>query len=496
MAEPGANFLNPASIQIDPSLGVVSTGTTDIPPAAFDPATGEPMMPAAIAVGKPIQRKTFHKMGPGSTLAERLGTKAEAEALPEALPDHQLARPTEMTAPQRIVPRMSRVLSAEEMDEKMKPNWDKLGEVQEAIIDAATDEPDAYAAPVIDDPPSLQTAPLSKGAHVPSTVQLAALPRTFIKKYGVTKAAEFFGKTEATIESWMKDREPPLSAVQAVLDKSPPAQKQYLDVAERVFMEDTLEGSFSRDHTKEELPIDLCLAVKGDIPPVVHWVFTTAAAKYGLGQKMLTDTIIIRSRNLIADMFLKGKATWSLWLDADVLPTIGNEMWWRAIVRDSSVSSTTASYDFIKRFLSHNKPFVGGVYATRRREGPLVTQPDLHPRNKSDIQKSDEIRRNQAKGLLEVEWLSAGYCLVHRVVFETIRKKFPELTPKMAGEPYPFFTPTANEGEDVKLSMLARKAGFKLYLDTELFAAHIGRYAYTPSQSIHNGVVNTMNAQS
>jgi hypothetical protein len=299
------------------------------------------------------------------------------------------------------------------------------------------------------------------------------------------------------VHNWVNGKqEPPLSAAQAILDQSPKAREQYLKVVERVSIDfDSGEGSFERDHTKEELPVDLCLCIKGDLPPYVAWVFNTAVAQYGIGVKMMTDTIIIRSRNMVADMFLKGKADWSIWVDGDVLPTTGNPLWWKSIVRDNNtVTEQTASYDFIKRFLSHKKPFVGGIYSTRRKDGPLVTQPDLHPRGQADRIASDKIRRNQAQGLMEVDWVSAGYCCIHRVVFETIKKKHPELQLKASDGPYPFFTPKGNNGEDVAMSMLAKDAGFPLYLDTELFAAHIGRYAFLPSQSQFNGTLDFTNA--
>jgi hypothetical protein len=44
-----------------------------------------------------------------------------------------------------------------------------------------------------------------------------------------------------------------------------------------------------------------------------------------------------------------------------------------------------------------------------------------------------------------------------------------------------------NDGEDKAFSELAARAGYKLYLDTELFAAHLGRWAYMPSMSQYNG---------
>jgi hypothetical protein len=465
--------VNAQTLQIDPKLGIVDQGNIEIKAPSDQSDTGEPNMPAAIGMNKPLPKKrAFFVRKPGATLAEQLGTDlsvpdVEAEAF--------------STTPIDVPPKpvVTRNLSAADMGSMLTP---KFKPPPEAAVETPVDAPVTEVVPAHTPPETLKA-------------DLKDLVLRYIQKVGPAVAAKFFGKPVSLINTWVNGKAAPtLSAAQAILDKSPKARDQYLRVAEQVYIDfETGEGSFQRGHTREDLPVDLCLAVKGDIPSYVHWVFVTAAAQYGVGQKMFTDTIITRSRNMLADLFLKGKAEWAIWLDADVLPTIGNASWWKAIVRDATVSDTTASYDFIKRLLSHNKPFVGGVYSTRRKNGPLVTQPDLHPRGQADRVASDAMRKNKSTGLIEVDWLSIGLCIVHRVVFETIRQKHPELQPKMAGEPYPFFTPTSNEGEDVRLSTLAKDSGFKLYLDTELFAAHVGRYAYVPSESQFNGVLDFTN---
>lgn len=485
MPEPGSNFLNPGMLKIDPSLGIIDTGVTDVAPASFNPDTGEPSMPAVVATGRPNAKRQFYKFKPGGTLAERLGT---AETVDAPQPEPEIVVPSQpMKAPERIVPRMRQAMVGKDMSETLKHKVLEVPEVEQSIV--------------ISDPASHASVP--EGVPVPSDefkpaikADLKGLVLSYIKKYGVKQSAEFFGKSESSMTSWMTgNREPPLECAQMILDKSPKARDQYLKVAEKVFIDwETGEGSFAREHTREQMPVDLCFCVKGDIPPYVFWALQTAVAQYGIGCKMLTDTILIRSRNMVAGMFLAGKAEWSIWIDADILPTIGNAAWWHAIVRDGgSVNNTSASYDFIKRLLSHNKPFVGGVFATRRKNGPLVIQPDLHPRGHSDKAASEAMRKNQAKGLLEVDWLSTGLCCVHRSVFETVRNKRPDLQPKMTGEPYPFFTPTGNNGEDVAFSILAKEAGFRLYLDQELVAAHIGRYAFIPSESQFNGTLDFTN---
>lgn len=479
--------VNAETLQIDPKLGIQDQGNINVSAPADFSDTGEPNMPAAIGMNRPMpKKKAFFVRKPAPTLAEQLGTdisvpNVEAEAF--------------STTPIDVPPKpvVTRNLSAKDMGSMLTPKFkpptlDIKDDISPAIEEAINADIKPDIAPVHAPPETLKA-------------DLKDLVLRYIQKVGPAAAAKFFGKPVMVIHNWVNGKaEPALSAAQAILDKSPKARDQYLRVAESAYIDlETGEGSFQRGHTKEELPVDLCMVVKGDIPPYVHWAVLTAASQYGLGHKMMSDTIIIRSRNLVANMFLNGKAEWAIWLDADVLPTTGNGAWWRAITRnlgnDADVTDKTASYDFIKRFLSHNKPFVGGVYATRRKGGPLVTQPDLYPRNQADKIASDNMRKNKASGLYgPVDWVSCGFAIIHRIVFETIRKQHPERIPKVQGEPYPFFTPIANEGEDSAFCERAREAGFKLYIDQELFGAHVGRYPFLPGESAYNGPVDFNNS--
>lgn len=467
-------MLDARSIKIDPALGVMDAGIIEMkaPPESSD--SDDPHLPAVIGMGKLIPKKKafFHRTA-GATLAEQLGTPSSFESIEETPAPPSPSQVIDVPADQRV-----RDIHSDDMGSILTP---KLNPSVPLITEAPVDVPEAPVEGLKAD--------------------LKGLVLRYIQKVGPEVAAKFFGKPAMVIHNWVNGKqEPSIAAVQAILDKSPKARDHYLRVAEQCDIDFvTGEGSFQREYTKEELPVDICFCVKGDIPPYVFWALQTAVAQYGIGCKMMTDTIIIRSRNLVADMFLKGKAQWSIWLDADVLPTVGNAPWWRAITRnlgnDANVGDATASYDFIKRLMSHNKPFVGGVYATRRKGGPLVTQPDLYPRGQKDRLASDSMRKNKASGLYgPVDWLSCGFAIIHRVVFESVRNKHPERIPALAGEPYPFFTPLANEGEDDAFSKRAIEAGFKLYLDQELFAAHIGRYPFLPGESLYNGQIDFTNS--
>jgi hypothetical protein len=457
-----ANFkVNPASLKIDPSLGIIAPNT-QIPeiPQPQDPSQPNvgALTPGTTGRAQRLSPKMLRRQ-PGSTLAEQFGGASEG----------QLQAP----APERIVPRVSRAVDTSRMFE---PKAITLPEESSTAIGSSAARTERT--------PSVSDVVGTQESESPKGLDLRSLVTNTVTALGTEAAAQFFGRSESLVKKWLNNGDPPISAAQRILNRSPKAQKTYLKVLENIDWEKKI---FGFEHVREDLSLDLCLSIKDDVPFYVCWPWILSVANYQIGIKAVPETILPRSRNLVAHGFLKGTAQWSLWIDSDIIPTIGDPGWYRAIVRDPSLKPEMMSFHFIKRLLSHNKAFVGGVYSTRRRDGPLVIQPDLHPRNKTDIEISNAIRKCASSGLYEVAWLNAGLCLIHRSVFNDVRKANPDREPKTEKEPYPFFSTLGNDGEDKAFSELAARAGYKLYLDTELFAAHLGRWAYMPSMSQYNG---------
>jgi hypothetical protein len=240
---------------------------------------------------------------------------------------------------------------------------------------------------------------------------------------------------------------------------------------------------FSMEYRKPEWPVTILLPyIDGLRGPVVASLLYFAK-HIDCGFELQGNTVIERARNNLAARFLRGKGTWSFWLDADVFMPFGNPEIFLGYSKAQRLPLEYAAHNTIARLLKHNQPIVGGVYGARTKGGCLITQPDMQPRNINDTRIGDAIRIGKsAGGLQAVEWLAAGLMLVHRTVYEKIMASQPvELLP---GEDYPFFNRFDWRGEDQAFCVRARKAGFQPYLDTEIRAGHIGLSIFMPEDTV------------
>lgn len=253
------------------------------------------------------------------------------------------------------------------------------------------------------------------------------------------------------------------------------------DAAAEVDLE---HSSFSMASRKPKWPVTILVPyIEGIRGPVVA-ALLYMAKHADCGFELQGNTVIERSRNNLAMRFLRGPDPWSFWLDADVFMPFGNAEIFLNYSGAQKMPQQYAAYNAVDRLLKHNQPMVGGVYGARVKRGPLVTQPEMHPRNIQDTRIGEAIRAGKsAGGLQPVGWLAAGLMLVHRVVYEKIMEMNPlKLQP---GEDYPFFNRLGDwRGEDQAFSFRAIQAGFTPYLDTEVRAGHIGQTIFMPEDSV------------
>jgi hypothetical protein len=251
------------------------------------------------------------------------------------------------------------------------------------------------------------------------------------------------------------------------------------DAAAEVDLE---QSSFSMEYRKPEWPLTILLPyVDGIRGPVVASLLYFAK-HIDCGFELQGNTAIERARNNLAGRFLRSKAEWSMWVDADVFMPFGNPEIFLKYTAAQKLPIQYAAHNTVARLLRHNQPLVGGVYGARAKGGPLVTQPEMHPRNVNDVRMGEAIRLGKsAGGLQPVEWLAAGLMLVHRIVFEKVAEIQPVTL--AAGEDYPFFDRVDSRGEDQAFCVRARKAGFQPYLDTEIRAGHIGLSIFMPEDT-------------
>lgn len=298
------------------------------------------------------------------------------------------------------------------------------------------------------------------------------------------EAQKFYDRSAPTLKNWMSNPGTiPLQAVKRFLDKKPGIKDMLLEELEPHFAANGQEGSITSLPNRTKTSVMICTPVL-DRPTLP---FTTMLAyltkKYELGFTFQADTVIHRSRNMLAKRFLESNCTWSLWIDSDMAPPINNPDWFRWITNCANIPQEYCGYDVLGRLLGHGKPVIGGVYASRKWRGSLVIQPEIHPRHHEDKLLCNEIRRGTARGLIEVDWIGFGVALVHREVFMEIERNFPQLRPQAENLPWRYFQPEADEGEDEAFCKRVRQCAIPIWLDTQLIAGHIGSMAYLPEHS-------------
>lgn len=299
------------------------------------------------------------------------------------------------------------------------------------------------------------------------------------------KAQEFYERSDQTLKKWQQNPGTiPLEAILKFLKRAPGVKEMILDELEPHFAANGKENWTQSLPTRGKLSVMVCMPVLGRPTLPFMWTVLYLAKKYELGLDVQADTAIWRSRNMLAHRFMKSGANWSLWLDSDIAGPIANGDWYRWISRSEVIPEESCKFDVLQRLLSHSKPIVGGVYASRIYHGNLVIQPDVHPRSHEDRLLSNEIRRASARGLAEVDWIGFGCALVHREVFLEVQRRFPDLAPKEELAPWRYFHPMGDEsGEDEAFCQRVKACSLPIWLDTQLICPHVGNMAYLPEHT-------------
>jgi len=297
-------------------------------------------------------------------------------------------------------------------------------------------------------------------------------------------AQDFYERSHDTLEKWMKQPGTiPLSCVLKFIKRTPGVKADILDELEPHFAANGQEGWTESLPNRTKTSVIVCAPVLERPTLPFMWTCLYLAKKYELGFDVMADTVIHRSRNMLAHRFLKSGATWSLWLDSDMAAPIKNPDWYRWIAGSQNVPEEYTNYDVLERLLASGKPIVGGVYASRKYRGQLVAQPEIRPRHHEDKLLCDQLRRGSARGLVEVDWIGFGCALVHREVFLEVQRQFPNLAPEAEFTPWRYFQPEKDEGEDEAFCRRVKQCQIPLWLDTQLICPHLGTMAFMPEHS-------------
>lgn len=295
-------------------------------------------------------------------------------------------------------------------------------------------------------------------------------------------AQKFYERSETTLKNWQQQPgRIPMEAIVKFLGRKPGIMENLAEQLEPHFAAGN--GGTQSLPNRGKTSVVLCAPILDRPTLPFMWTCLYLAKKYELGFDFQADTVIHRSRNVLAQRFLKSGAQWSLWIDSDMAAPIANPEWYRWVTGTATVSDDHSRWDVLQRLQCHNKPIVGGVYASRRYHGQLVIQPEIRPRSHDDKILCNDLRKGLSHGLVDVDWVGFGCALIHREVFLELERRFPDLAPQSEYTPWRYFQPVADEGEDEAFCGRARQCGIPIWLDTDLICGHIGSMAFMPEHT-------------
>lgn len=194
----------------------------------------------------------------------------------------------------------------------------------------------------------------------------------------------------------------------------------------------------------EDNKIALCIPNRGGTEVTLEWaLYTLKLLRLPTGSKILTQrgSPIDVARNNLVKKALEVGFDYIGFLDLDV----------------------ACEPDAFLKLLAHNKPFVAGIYRTKRNqrhEGKMLWNAYAYVDDHDGYFPIGEFDKD---GLNEIEVVAAGLSLIERSVFEKIEYPWFEWDRK-GGRGY---------GEDFNFCIKLKDAGIPVLVDSTIQAAHI-----------------------
>lgn len=136
--------------------------------------------------------------------------------------------------------------------------------------------------------------------------------------------------------------------------------------------------------------------------------------------------------------------------------------------------------DEVEVLRAHDLPMVCGLYPMKAKTGGLASKL---------LGSCKTLTFGPEGGLTEILYAATGFLYTKREVYTKIQEKFrlPTCTGDDYGDIVPYFYPMIAYngtsymymGEDISFCERARQCGYKIYADTTIRLAHIGKYRYS-----------------
>jgi hypothetical protein len=187
------------------------------------------------------------------------------------------------------------------------------------------------------------------------------------------------------------------------------------------------------------------------------------------------DSLISRVRNVHMSLF------YHEYKDCDYFMSLDSDL---------EVVNCFNTNNIFTKLLSHDKDFVGGLYALKKMQGPPVCASVVA----NNLYARDKIPFNS--GLIEMLWLSTGCWCLKRSAVEKMINSYPDLTymgdDNVSGKVIhglynPMLVDIDDNGtkikkylsEDWSFAQRWKALGGQIYADTSIVLKHIGKQAYS-----------------
>lgn len=263
--------------------------------------------------------------------------------------------------------------------------------------------------------------------------QVLEFPKQFASQYANGKKSPNLKTCQKIIDLWGKEENEPLKD-DASSQSGDGAKYDY-----NIDKDGIMNCSYcppewgAKKAAWEGRDVCLLLPVIDHFPQQTVFSLMVMSMKYRMGLRMEMrgdDSMITRSRNHLAKRFLDSGATWSIWIDSDMVVPYGHAGVYMTMTNMRNIPEKYLGMHTIERLISHGRTVVGGCYWDRRGGGKLtaggggaITNP---------------IPSDMLHG---IGFVGTGCLAVHRQVYLDIVAKFPEtLSNKNFGNESGFFT--------------------------------------------------------
>ena len=243
------------------------------------------------------------------------------------------------------------------------------------------------------------------------------------------------------------------------------------DVTEKVPFNDTLQSNIVESRTNEGLPsyraefagrdIFVGFSANKATNPITTLALIHIALDFGRDKIRFDvssdENNFYKSRNDLAEKFLATDAKWLLLLDNNIIPSIGRPQWAKATIGAArNIHDSHLQKHIVHRLVGAGKSLVGAAYFANLNDASIDC-------SKSDLGKKARICTDSVEA---VDWVGSGCLLIHRRVFQDIKRKFPDIK---HGPFYP---------DDISFCKKAMDAGHQPHIDLGVPVFNVGIKAY------------------